>query len=187
GLAYSSLKAVVKEKLVADEKFISNLVQTLKRNTDKPTLVYPALVVVSNLTTYTRPLTDEQKKLATLKNYAAAKKVVEDADPLDSDERVTARCVKLVKAGVVGALTFKNPSDTAKKLIAEIMLSLSRSPANRGLMAQQGAPRQLLTIYHNSKDFHVQTTAAHALSRILISMDPSLVFSSSFPSTSTIR
>jgi hypothetical protein len=70
-------------------------------------------------------------------------------------------------------------------------------------MAQQGALRLLLQIYdittgastaspnvpviHEPSDETAARTAAHALSRILISVNPSHVFTSSLPVTSTIR
>ncbi|KAI5283758.1 hypothetical protein KEM55_001374, partial [Ascosphaera atra] len=105
---------------------------------------------------------------------------------------------------------------TVKDLIAKIMLSISRNPKTRGKLAQQGAVRLLVSMLgddsagngkSDAKGAALPPTsgagpgplpvsgestmpvAAHALARLLISLDPTLVFpASGFPQiTSAIR
>src|SRR5690606_12112440 len=86
------------------------------------------------------------------------------------------RCDSLVRSGVVPALCLKNPSESSAALIANTFLALARNQKNRGKIAQQGAIGQLLHVYEVSNSHRTKYTAAHALARILISLDPSLAF-----------
>lgn len=62
GLAYTSLKAPVKESLAQDKGFLAALLEALDSNHDSPEIVVGGLSVFSNLTQYRPALSDEQKK-----------------------------------------------------------------------------------------------------------------------------
>ena len=185
GLAYTSLKSGVKEKLAQDAAFLKALLQTLDTNTTVPEIVIGGLSIVSNLTQYPPNLSEEQKKISQLKAYANASKPSAPS-LLENESHVSARCTAIVNAGIMPSLVRVNKasSNSATQLIDKILLSLSRNPKDRGKIAQQGAVKLLIS--HTQKAAKspelassTYTEAAHALARILISLDPSHVFPSS--------
>ena len=195
GLAYTSLKGSVKEMLIKDKTFVKSLVETLKNSAGKPTVMFGALTVVSNLTVYAPTLSEEQRKVAQLKNYAETKPNAKvEPDKEDRDERVTPRCKALIDAGVVPALVAcsKKVTPNALASIANIVLSLSKQQKHRGTIASQGGVKLSLQLYssasgESAQDRTVRQTAAHALGRILVSVNPSHVFSSQLAISSAIR
>jgi len=140
-----------------------------------------------------------------------------DIDPLETDEAVTGRCKKLLDAGIVPMLVaiFKNLSQTSSTspaqavvatagssllLIPTILLSISKAQKHRPQIAQQGGVKLLLQIYsavtakltsaNNTTPMavaEVRHATAHALARILVSVNPVLVFSSQTPPAGAIR
>ncbi|KAK6524493.1 hypothetical protein TWF281_011400 [Arthrobotrys megalospora] len=209
GLAYTSLTPSVKETLAADSTTVKSLLALLTPTTS-PSIVFGVLTTIDNLTRYTKPLTEEQLKMAQLKNYANAtpsSKTPGEIPKLDQDPRVNQRCKLLLAAGVIPAVVrlTKKTSPQATALISSILLSMSKVSAHRGVMAQQGAVKLLLQIYAslpslptpsssdseptNSEDqaeSTIHTITAHALARLLISVNPSLAFSASVPINSSL-
>ncbi|CCX04897.1 myosin-binding striated muscle assembly central-domain-containing protein [Pyronema domesticum] len=195
GLAYTSLKGTVKEKLAKDKNFVKNLVETLKNSTGKPTVMFGALTVVANLTAYPPVLSEEQKKVAQLKNYAETKPNAKiEPDREDKEEKVTPRCKILIDAGIVSALVAcskkTTPNTTAR--IADILLSLSKDQKHRGMIASGGGVKLALQCNSSqsgseTQDKIIQLTSAHAAARILISVNPNHVFSSQLTISSAIR
>lgn len=182
GLAYASLKAEVKDELALDRTFLLSFLQALQSNYEKADVAVGGLSVLSNLTQYTPVLSEEQKKVAELKAYAKASKP-SIPNVLNDDEHVVSRCNAIIGAGVMPVLIECNKGRTSssKSLIDKIILSLSKNPKTRGKIAQQGAVKLLLAHLHQDsgkaeKDIRVNVEAAHALARILISVDPALVF-----------
>ncbi|EWC47904.1 hypothetical protein DRE_02786 [Drechslerella stenobrocha 248] len=206
GLAYTSLTPAVKESIAADKTTVKSLLGLLTPTTP-PSILFGVLTTLDNLSRYTKPLTEEQLKMAQLKNYAnaAAQKNLE-IHKLDTDPYVTKRCKALLDAGVIPALVrlTKKTSPQATALTASILLSLSKVTAHRGLMAQQGAVRLLLQIYaslptiptaqpaqnteltEEPPETTIHAITAHALSRLLISVNPTLAFSASLPIASAV-
>ena len=182
GLAYTSLKPEVKESLAKDQPFLKSLLQALDSNHDSPEVVVGGLSVFSNMTQYRPNLSEEQKKMSQLKAYANASKAA-DPSPLENDDHVRARCTAVVEAGIVPTLSKLNKgrSPATAQLTDRILLSLSKNSKDRGKIAQQGAVK--LLIFHAQKNLtstdstaQANTDAAHALARILISLNPSHVF-----------
>jgi len=205
GLAYTSLRPEVKEKLASNPKVIKALLKALEEHPISPEIVIGGLSIISNLTHYQPNLSEEQKKISQLKAYANASKPA-DVSELEDDVHVEKRNAALVKAGVVATLVKINknqqPSSAATHLTDTILHSLSRSKSDRGTLAQQGAVRLLITHYQqqqqqssqpsttkpslppprpqeNNNTNQYSTTAAHGLARILISLNPTHVFPSS--------
>ncbi|KAK6506449.1 hypothetical protein TWF506_011359 [Arthrobotrys conoides] len=209
GLAYTSLTPSVKETLAADSSTIKSLLSLLNPSTST-SIVFGVLTTIDNLTHYTKPLTEEQLKMAQLKNYANAtpsSRTPGEIPKLDQDPYVNKRCQSLLAAGVVPALVrlTKKTSPQATALTSSIILSLSKVSAHRGIMAQQGAVKLLLQIYsslpaistsssedpestssESQPESTIHTITAHALSRLLISVNPSLAFSASVPINSSL-
>lgn len=196
GLAYSSIRPAVKEELINDCLFLARVMDTLKASQPSSTTAFGALTLIDHLTRYLPVLSEEQKRMTQLQAYANASKAAAQPDPLDEDAAVSRRCRAVVDAGAVSTFvavsSHLSPASTA--LVINILLSLTQTPALRGTIAQQGGARLLLLSYTSitgtsGTDKQRRRTAAHALARILISLDPTLVFptSGSPPLTSTIR
>ncbi|KAL8782331.1 MAG: hypothetical protein Q9213_005452 [Squamulea squamosa] len=196
GLAYASIQPSVKEELVDDRLFLARLMDSLKASQPGATTIFGALILLDHLTRYLPVLSEEQTKLNQLKAYANASKSVAKQDPLDEDAAVSRRCKVIVEAGVIPTFVaisnHLSPASTA--VVANIMLSLTRTPSLRGTIAQQGGARLLLLKYtaitgNSDKDKQVKRAAAQALARILISINPILVFpaAGSPPLTSATR
>lgn len=137
-LAYASIQGKVKEELSSDATFLPSIITMLKDPTDKG-LQFGGLTIISNLTSYLPTNSAEQEKITQLKAYANQSKP-EAADALNDDEHVTARCRKVIDAGVVSILVnaTKSASPTLRKIIATISLSLTKNPKHCGLLVQQG-------------------------------------------------
>lgn len=198
GLAYSSVKPIVKEQLAKDSTFLRDLNATLKKHITDSSVLYGGLMIILNLTKFLPNLSEEQKKMSQLKDYAdaSAGKARAAPDPRDDDEAVMNRCGVLIDAGVMALLVEcgRVSMPSIHDLTAHILLSLARRQNSRGTLAQQGAVKLLLGLAipkHGDTIRVTQTTqhASHALARILISVDPSHVFpSSGFPQvTSAVR
>jgi len=196
GLAYATVDPKVKEALVTDKDFLEKFLHALRTSPVEPTTAFGALTLIDNLTRYLPTLSEEQKRMTQLKAYANASKASLQPDPLNEDAAVTNRCKLMVDAGTISVLVAisKHLSTASLTLVFSTVLSLSRTASHRGIIAQQGGARLLLQTYtsitgNSGTDVQSRRTAAHALARILISVDPSLLFSSSGspPLTSAIR
>ncbi|KAJ5893573.1 hypothetical protein N7495_005264 [Penicillium taxi] len=197
GLAYSSVKPSVKEQLTEDLSFLRDLISALKKRTVDSSVLYGGLMIIINLTQFLPNLSEEQKKMSQLKNYAdaSAGKARAPPDPREEDESVLARCDALIDAGVMALLTEcgRLATPAVHDLIAKILVALTRRQKSRGVLAQQGAIKLLLVLSvpkrENNQATETTYNASHALARILISVDPSHVFShSGFPQvTSAVR
>ncbi|KAL9045066.1 MAG: hypothetical protein Q9214_001846 [Letrouitia sp. 1 TL-2023] len=196
GLAYASVQSKVKEELVDDRLFLARLMDALKSSSSGATTIFGGLTLIDHLTQYPPVLSEEQKRMAQLKAYANAFKDSQDHDPLEENEAIARRCRAVLNAGtvttLVGISSHLSPASTI--LTCNILLSLSKVSAHRGTIAQQGGAKLLLLKYTSitgtsPSDTQARRTVAHALARILISVNPILVFPSSGspPLSSTIR
>ena len=197
GLAYASVKPKVKDRLAKDKAFLHDFLKILSTNSRLGTsLAFGGLTLIDNLTRYLPNVSEEQKRMSQLKAYANASKPSPQADPLDEDKAVAERCKAVVDAATVAILVsisrYLSPGSLG--IVFNILLSLSRTPSLRGVITQQGCAKLLLQYYTSIKgtstaEVQSRQTAAHALARILISVDPTHVFpqSGSVSLTSTIR
>ena len=193
GLAYTSLQPKVKEEIASNQKLLSSLVTALHK---RPGAIFGCLTIFTNLAFYRPTQSEEQKKISQLKAYANSSKP-EPQDPLDNDSHVTTRCRKLVDAEVVPALVAcsnRSISLTNVTLVVRLLLALSKTQKHRPKMTQQGAVRLLLQIRDRinktdksaSEASAIERSAAHALARLLISVNPGHVFSASLPASSAV-
>lgn len=198
GLAYSSVKPSVKEQLAQDPSFLRSLIAALKQHTTDSSVLYGGLMVILNLTKFLPNLSEEQKKMSQLKDYAdaSAGKARAPPDPREEEEAVLTRCAAVIDAGVMELLVDcgRLAMPSIHGLTAQILLGLARRQKSRGIMAQQGAVKLLLGLAIPKQGNSIVVTettqnASHALARILVSVDPSHVFpSSGFPQvTSPVR
>ncbi|EAW13030.1 UNC45-central domain-containing protein [Aspergillus clavatus NRRL 1] len=199
GLAYSSVKPTVKAQLAQDAAFLKDLIKVLKASMANTSVLYGGLMIILNLTQFLPSMTEEQKKISQLKAYADASgaRARTGPHPLENEQHVIARCNAVVQAGIMPLFIecSKNNLPSVQGLVSKILLSLSRDRRSRGTLAQQGAVKLLLTLgtarqgTSGSMSNEAMQSASHALARILISVNPALVFpSSGFPQiTSAVR
>jgi hypothetical protein len=201
GLAYASLQPKIREDLSKSPKFLKRLVETMSLPSSPNNIVFGGLTILVNITAYQPIQSEEEKRMAQLKAYANVQKP-SDPDPLLKDESVSVRCKRILNAGVVPLLVHvcKKGSPSIYTQSSLILLSLSKDTKSRGILAQQGAVKLLVQIWdHISTTNDASTTGttpypptalpttAQALSRLLISINPSHVFNSALPSTSAVR
>ena len=197
GLAFTSVKPKVKDLLANDAGFLHDFLIILSQHSRLgSSLAFGGLTLIDNLTRYRSNLSDDQRRMNQLKAYANASKQSAQADPLDEVEAVTKRCKAVEKAGTVATLVNISRHLTPGSLGIgfNVLLSLSRTPSLRGSIVQQGGAKLLLQNYTSIKgtssaEVEARSTAAHALARILISVDPTHAFplSGSVSLTSAIR
>jgi hypothetical protein len=200
GLAYTSLQPKIKAEIVSNTALLNKLIERLKSATTADPCTFGILTIFSNLVSYRPAQSEEQQKMSQLKDYAEAKKPGEK-DPLDDVEHVTARCKTVLDADLVPVLVAAARSHytvTILGISAKILHALAREQKHRGKLAQQGAVKLLLqtidrlqtptgpTSSSNSAEATIHL-AAHALARILISVNPHHVFSRAMPAISALR
>ena len=159
--------------------------QGLKPGEDPVALeaAFGSLSIFYNLTRYLPRLSEEEKRMSQLKAYAEASKSSSQPDPLDDDTYVSNRCKKLLEVHVVPYLAFleraakpKGLSPASLTLMARILYSIAKTPANRGKLAQQGAIILLHSIYVAPLvDKQCRQITSHAVALIFISINPSLL------------
>ncbi|EGX94209.1 actin cytoskeleton organization protein (Cro1), putative [Cordyceps militaris CM01] len=180
GLAYASLQPQIKKVIVSNDLLLKKLLETLSSAPPRSPTTYGALSIFQNLTRYRPPFTEDEKKMSQLQAYANAEGKLPAMDPLDDDEHVEKRCAAVFAAGITPVLVAHGKHDSAAALgiIANILLSLTSIKSIRGQLAQQGAVPLLLIAWNSLKEEQgdARRSAAQALSRILISINPALVF-----------
>ncbi|EEB05725.1 UCS-domain-containing protein Rng3 [Schizosaccharomyces japonicus yFS275] len=103
----------------------------------------------------------------------------------DDDSHVQARVELVIKSGLIGLL-LKHATDTRPGLcqvMAELLLHVANVKTTRGRLVQQGAVGFLT----RSTVLQKSSVAAHAVSRILISVSPHIVFTGSLSPTGAIK
>ena len=184
GLAHQSVRASVKETLINDRSFLRVFLTELQHTESQSPTMFGGLVILDNLTAYLPVLSEEQKRIAQLKAYAnATPSAQKDPDNLDQDAAVSGRCQILVEAGMVPVLAgmVKNLSPSCTSLVLKIFLAIAKTPKLRGTIVQQGGVKLLITIFpkidgSSPQSAETRKNAAHALARLLISVDPSILF-----------
>ncbi|THZ05835.1 ARM repeat-containing protein [Aureobasidium pullulans] len=200
GLAYTSLQPKIKGEIVSNTALLDKLIERLKSTTTADPCTFGILTIFSNLVSYRPAQSEEQQKMSQLRNYAESKKQ-EEKDPLDDDQHVTARCKTVLDANLIPVLVTAARSHytvTILGITAKILHALAREQKHRGKLAQQGAVKLLLQTIDrlqtpegpasasDSAQAAIQL-AAHALARILISVNPQHVFSRAMPAISALR
>jgi hypothetical protein len=201
GLAYASLQPKVRDDLSKSPKFLKRLIGTMSEPSVPSNILFGGLTIFVNITTYLPVQSEEEKRMAQLKAYANVQKPTEPSELLN-DSSVSIRCKRMLDTGIVPLLVLvcKKGSPTILSHSSQILLSLSKEPKNRGPMAQQGSIKLLIQIWDHISSTNAASktgttpypptalpTTAQALSRLLISINPSHIFNASLPSTSAIR
>ncbi|TCD65430.1 hypothetical protein EIP91_002686 [Steccherinum ochraceum] len=170
GLAYLSADPKIKEMLSSDEKFLSRLFTVIPRRktlwSESPddvgmTPLYGTILIITNLCGYRPRLTEEEAQIAKLRKLAKAPsggdpgstKLVEVTaeSMLDDNAHVLARGQKLLKAGVMDALTSAvkiSESRAVRLSVGKALLSLIEDNSSRGKILQSGGAKALTTVIH---------------------------------------
>jgi hypothetical protein len=201
GLAYASLQPKVREDLSNSPKFLKRLIETMSDSSSPANVLFGGLTIFVNITTYLPLQSEEEKRMAQLKAYANVQKP-SAPDALLDDAHVSVRCKRVLDAGIVPVLVHicKKGSPTILTQSSQVLLSLGKETKNRGTMAQQGAIKLLIHVWEHISSVATSSTTgttpfpptalpitAQALSRLLISINPSHVFNAALPSISAVR
>ena len=188
GLTFSSVVPATKESLSKDSSFLSILLAILRSPGCTHPLIYGCLSILVNLTAYAPSLTEDEKRINDIRRFANETDVPHN-DVLEDDSHVAARCKAVLDAGFV--TTINNLASTYSPAsigaVAQIILSVSRAPPNRGLLVQQGTVKLTLLLLSRQVDRPTELALAQTLSRVLTSVNPALIFSSRTPITAPIE
>lgn len=129
GMAYLSVYAPMKEKVVNNPKILETIFEMAK--VDDKALQYAITSTLANLSVYQPKLSEEQQQLMKLKEMA--KEYVPKAHPLDSDEAVAKRVAKLVAAGAASAMVSLSKTNSAniRESLSSVFLSMATETKNR--------------------------------------------------------
>ncbi|XP_058450270.1 protein unc-45 homolog B [Malaya genurostris] len=172
GLAYLTLDADVKEKLVEDRPAIQALIELAK--TGDQSVIYGVVTTLVNLVN----AYEKQEILPELKQLATfAKHHIPEEHELDDPDFVSARIIVLANEGITAGLVAlcKTESDNSKEMIARVFNALCGEQEVRGKVVQQGGAKVLLPLALKGTD-NGKRHAAQALSRIGITINPEVAF-----------
>lgn len=172
GLAYLTLDAEVKEKLIEDRPALLALIQIAK--TGDQNVLYGAVTTFVNLCN----AYDKQELVPEMVELAKfAKHHIPEEHELDDPDFVHKRMKVLTDAGITTALVAlsKTESHNSRELIARVMNSLCEMQELRGRVVQDGGAKALLPMCFDGTD-KGKRQAAQALSRIGITINPDVAF-----------
>lgn len=190
GLAFISTDGDMKQLIIQDTGALDNL---LKCESDETADLYGISIILQNLTSFKRLLTDEEEQVKKLKEFAK-QSTTQRESPFDEEVHVKKRVATLLKCGAVKCLNRLAQSNSANVLlsVAATYLSCASDTDLRGLMVQQGAVKSLLRITQlkeknpngtedmptglGQSEFPAPMVASHAIARIAVSLDPGIAF-----------
>lgn len=172
GLAYLTLDAEVKEKLIEDRPAIQALIQLAK--TGDQNVLYGAVTTFVNLCN----AYDKQELVPEMVELAKfAKHHIPEEHELDDPDFVNKRLTILAEEGITTALVAlaKTESHNSRELIARVMNALCGLQELRGRVVQHGGAKALLPLCFEGTE-KGKRQAAQALSRIGITINPEVAF-----------
>ncbi|KAK4288564.1 hypothetical protein Pmani_038411 [Petrolisthes manimaculis] len=172
GLSYLTLDADVKEKLIADTNAIKSMIE-LAKSGDLNCLYGVVATLVNLCNAY-----DKQEMVPEMVELAKfAKQHIPEAHDLDDPDFIDKRIKVLAEEGASSALVAlsKTESHNSRELIARLFNALCSLQENRGIVVQQGGTKALLSLAAEGTD-KGKLTAANALARIAITINPEVAF-----------
>lgn len=172
GLAYLTLDAEVKEKLIDDKAAIQALIELAK--TGDQNVLYGVVTTFVNLCN----AYDKQELLPEMVELAKfAKHHIPEEHELDDEDFVKKRLSVLADEGITTALVAlsKTESHNSKELIARVLNSICNMQELRGKVVQQGGAKALLPLCFEGTE-KGKRQAAQALSRLAITINPEVAF-----------
>uniref|UniRef100_A0A1A9X234 Protein unc-45 homolog B n=1 Tax=Glossina brevipalpis TaxID=37001 RepID=A0A1A9X234_9MUSC len=172
GLAYLTLDAEVKEKLIDDKPAIHALVD-LARSGDQSCLYGVVTTFVNLCNAY-----EKQEILPEMLELAKfAKQHVPEEHELDDTDFVQKRIIVLANEGITTALCAlaKTESDNSKELISRVLNAVCCLQELRGKVVQEGGVKTLLKLSLEGTE-KGKRHACQALARIGITINPEVAF-----------
>lgn len=172
GLAYLTLDADVKEKLVEDRPAIKALIELAKSGDQS--VLYGAVTTFVNLCS----AYEKQELLPEMVELAQfAKHHIPEEHEMDDPDFVSNRIMILGDEGLTTALVAlaKTESHNSRELIARVFNALCGEQDLRGKVVQQGGAKALLPLSLEGT-LNGRRNAAQALSRIGITINPEVAF-----------
>ncbi|XP_066119474.1 protein unc-45 homolog B [Saccopteryx bilineata] len=176
GLAYLTLDADVKDDFVQDIPALRAMFE-LAKTSDKTILYSVATTLVNCTNSYdVKEVVPELVQLAKF-----SKQHVPEEHPKDKKDFIDMRVKRLLKAGVISALTCMVKADSAiltdqtKELLARVFLALCDNPKDRGTIVAQGGGKALIPLALEGTDVG-KVKAAHALAKIAAVSNPDIAF-----------
>ncbi|KAM8814402.1 protein unc-45 homolog B [Rhynchonycteris naso] len=176
GLAYLTLDADVKDDFVQDIPALRAMFE-LAKTSDKTVLYSVATTLVNCTNSY-----DVKEVIPELVQLAKfSKQHVPEEHPKDKKDFIDMRVKRLLKAGVISALTCMVKADSAiltdqtKELLARVFLALCDNPKDRGTIVAQGGGKALIPLALEGTDVG-KVKAAHALAKIAAVSNPDIAF-----------
>lgn len=172
GLAYLTLDADVKEKLIDDRPALRALIELAK--TGDQSVLYGAVTTFVNLCN----AYDKQEMVPELVELAKfAKHHIPEEHELDDPDFTNKRLTILIEEGLTSALVAlsKTESHNSKELIARVMNALCGEQELRGRVVQQGGAKAMLPLCFEGTE-KGKRQAGQCLSRIGITINPEVAF-----------
>ncbi|XP_048837352.1 protein unc-45 homolog B [Brienomyrus brachyistius] len=176
GLAYLTNDADVKDDFVEDEPALRAMFE-LSKSTDKTILYAVACTLVNCTNSY-----DKKEIIPELVQLAKfSKQHVPEQHPKDKKDFIVKRVKRLLKAGVISALTCMVKADSTiltdqtKEMLARVFLSLAEDTKDRGTIVAQGGGKALIPLALEGTEVGT-TKAAHALAKIAAISNPEIAF-----------
>ncbi|KAM7364628.1 unc-45 myosin chaperone [Cochliomyia hominivorax] len=172
GLAYLTLDAEVKEKLIDDKPALHALID-LARTGDQSCLYGVVTTFVNLCNAY-----EKQEILPEMVELAKFAKVhIPEEHELDDQDFINKRIVVLVNEGITTALVAlsKTESDNSKELIARVLNAVCSLQEMRGKVVQDGGVKCLLKLALEGTE-KGKRHACQALARIGITINPEVAF-----------
>ncbi|XP_035224190.1 protein unc-45 homolog B-like, partial [Stegodyphus dumicola] len=172
GLSYLTLDADVKEELIEDQKALQALYELAK--TGDLSVVYGCVTTLVNLTNSY----DKEEIIPELVELAKfAKQHVPETHVKDAKDFIDKRVRTLAETGVIPALVAleKTESKNSREMISRVFNAICEHQDLRGAVVQQGGAKVLVNLALEGTG-KGKLTAAQALARIGISINPEVAF-----------
>ncbi|KAK7085106.1 Protein unc-45 A [Halocaridina rubra] len=172
GLAYLTLDADVKEKLINDTNALRSMIE-LAKSGDMNCLYGVVSTFVNLCNAY-----DTQEAIPEMVELAKfAKQHVPEQHELDDQDFIDKRINVLAEEGAGAALTAlsKTESNNSRELISRLFNALCGMQENRGRVVQEGGAKALLSLAAEGTE-KGKNCAAQALARIAITINPEIAF-----------
>uniref|UniRef100_G3UN51 Protein unc-45 homolog B n=1 Tax=Loxodonta africana TaxID=9785 RepID=G3UN51_LOXAF len=178
GLAYLTLDADVKDDFVQDIPALQAMFELAKAKTSDKTILYSVATTLVNCTN-SYDVKEVIPELVQLAKFS--KQHVPEEHPKDKKDFIDMRVKRLLKAGIISALTCMVKADSAiltnqtKELLARVFLALCDNPKDRGTIVAQGGGKALIPLALEGTDVG-KVKAAHALAKIAAVSNPDIAF-----------
>ncbi|KAM9209863.1 protein unc-45 homolog B isoform 1-T1 [Dugong dugon] len=178
GLAYLTLDADVKDDFVQDIPALQAMFELAKASSSDKTILYSVATILVNCTN-SYDVKEVIPELVQLARFS--KQHVPEEHPKDKKDFIDMRVKRLLKAGVISALTCMVKADSAiltnqtKELLARVFLALCDNPKDRGIIVAQGGGKALIPLALEGTDVG-KVKAAHALAKIAAISNPDIAF-----------